>query len=27
LHEARRVAGNPVEIEPHLLLLTTPWSE
>jgi predicted nucleotidyltransferase len=27
LHEARQVAGNPVEIEPHLLLLTTPWSE
>jgi hypothetical protein len=27
LDEARQVNGNPAEIEPHLLLLTNPWSE
>jgi hypothetical protein len=27
LHEARKITGTPAEVEPHLLLLTTPWSE
>jgi hypothetical protein len=27
LHEARQITGNPAELEPHLLLLTTPWPE
>jgi hypothetical protein len=27
LNEARQLSGNPVEVEPHLLLLTTLWSE
>ncbi len=27
LHEARQITGNPAEVEPHLLVLTTPWSE
>jgi hypothetical protein len=27
LDQARQVNGNPAEVEPHLLLLTTPWSE
>jgi hypothetical protein len=27
LHEARQISGHPAEVEPHLLLLTTPWSE
>jgi predicted nucleotidyltransferase len=27
LHEARQITGNPAEVEPHLLLLTTPWCE
>jgi hypothetical protein len=27
LHEARQITGNPAGVEPHLLVLTTPWSE
>jgi hypothetical protein len=27
LHQARHLTGEPAEIEPHLLLLTTRWSE
>jgi predicted nucleotidyltransferase len=27
LNEARQINGGPAEVEPHLLLLTTPWSE
>jgi hypothetical protein len=27
LHEARQITGTPAEVEPHLLVLTTPWSE
>jgi predicted nucleotidyltransferase len=27
LNQARHLTGNPAEVEPHLLLLTTPWSE
>jgi hypothetical protein len=27
LHEASQITGNPAELEPHLLLLTTPWPE
>ncbi len=27
LNEARQIAGSPAKVEPHLLLLTTPWSE
>jgi predicted nucleotidyltransferase len=27
LHEARQITGNPAEVEPHLLVLTVPWSE
>jgi hypothetical protein len=27
LHEARQITGRPAEVEAHLLLLTTPWSE
>jgi hypothetical protein len=27
LNQARHLAGEPSKIEPHLLLLTTPWSE
>ncbi len=27
LERARQVNGNPAEVEPHLLLLATPWSE
>jgi predicted nucleotidyltransferase len=27
LHEARQITGNPAEVEPHLLVLTAPWSE
>jgi predicted nucleotidyltransferase len=27
LHEARQITGNPPEVEPHLLVLTVPWSE
>jgi hypothetical protein len=27
LHEARQITGNPPELEPHLLVLTVPWSE
>jgi hypothetical protein len=27
LHEARQITGKPAEVEPHLLVLTIPWSE
>jgi hypothetical protein len=27
LHEARQITGKPAEVEPHLLLLTSSWSE
>jgi predicted nucleotidyltransferase len=27
LHEARQSSGDPPEVEPHLLVLTVPWSE
>ncbi len=27
LHEARQITGNAAEVEPHLLVLTVPWSE
>jgi hypothetical protein len=27
LDEARQITGDPADVEPHLLLLTTPWSE
>ena len=27
LHAARQISGDPAEVEPHLLVLTTPWSE
>jgi hypothetical protein len=27
LHEARQLTGSPAEVEPHLLVLTAPWSE
>jgi predicted nucleotidyltransferase len=27
LREARQITGNPPELEPHLLVLTVPWSE
>jgi predicted nucleotidyltransferase len=27
LNEARQITGSPAKVEPHLLLLTTPWSE
>jgi predicted nucleotidyltransferase len=27
LHEARQISGDPAEVEPHLLVLTVPWSE
>ncbi len=27
LQEARQITGNPAEVEPHLLVLTGPWSD
>ena len=27
LHAARQISGNPAEVEPHLLVLTTQWHE
>ncbi len=27
LQEARQITGGPAEVEPHLLVLTTPWPE